>query len=393
MLTFVLFVVILTTLVFVHEFGHFITARKLGMRVYEFAIGFPPFAIGCYRDPKTKKLVWVRGKKKIKRNALDAGGGTETEEHAEYPSTLYSLNFLPLGGFCKIKGENGEEARDPDSFMAQKAWKRVVVLVAGVVMNFLLAGILLGVGFMIGLPTDITGNTDTSAKIIQDPHVVIQQVEQSSPAERAGLQFGDTIVSLDGKPLAKSTEMTDYTKANFNKDIVVGVKRGDEEKTFTIRPAIVKEGEPARMGVLLADAAVVRYPWYIAIYKGFIAAFWGLINIFVGFYILIKGLILGQGMAFDVSGPVGIASVIGKSAKLGLNYLINVSAMISLSLAALNILPFPALDGGRVLFVGLEKIFRRPVPMKYEQLAHTVGFLLLLLLIIIVTGRDIRGLF
>lgn len=393
MVTFLLFVVILTVLVFVHEFGHFIMARKMGMRVYEFAIGFPPFAIGFYRDPKTGKLVWVKGKKKIKRNALEAGGGKETEEHAEYPNTLYSLNFLPLGGFCKIKGENGEEAKDKDSFGAQKAWKRVVVLVAGVVMNFLLAGVLLGIGFMIGLPTDVTNSQEKSGQIVQDPQVIIQQVEKDSPAEKAGLQFGDVVLSLNGQEIKSSQNVIEYTKNNTDKDITLEVRRGDENKTMTLRPAVVKEGESARMGVLLADAALVKYPWYIAIYKGFIAAFFGLINIFVGFYVLIKGLILGQGLAFDVSGPVGIASVIGQSAKLGISYLINVSAMISLSLAALNILPFPALDGGRVLFVVLEKIFRKPVPMKYEQMAHTIGFLLLLVLIVIVTTRDIKGLF
>lgn len=393
MLTFVLFVLILTILVFVHEFGHFITARKLGMRVYEFAIGFPPFAIGCYRDPSSGKLVWVKGKKKVKRNVLDAGGGSEVEEHAEYPTTLYSLNYLPLGGFCKIKGENGEEAKEKDSFGAQKAWKRIVVLVAGVVMNFLLAGVLLGIGFMIGLPADVTGSQDSSAQIVQESKVVIEQVEHDSPAEKAGLQFGDTILSLDGQAVPASQDVIAYTKAHLEKDIVVKVQRGQEEKIFTIHPSVVKPGESPRLGVLLADAGLIRYPWYIAIYKGFIAAFWGLVNIFIGFYILLKGLIFGQGMAFDVSGPIGIAGVIGKSAKLGISYLINVSAMISLSLAALNIIPFPALDGGRVLFVVLEKIFRRPVPLKYEQIAHTIGFILLLILIVVVTGRDIKGLF
>lgn len=393
MLTFVLFVLILTLLVFVHEFGHFIMARRLGMRVYEFAIGFPPFAIGCYRDPKTGKLVFVKGKKAVKRNVLDAGGGSEVEEHAEYPSTLYSLNYLPLGGFCKIKGENGEESKEKDSFGAQKAWKRIVVLVAGVVMNFLLAGILLGVGFMIGLPTDVSDVQDSSAKIVAESKVLVEQVEHGSPSEKAGLQFGDTIVSLDNQPVVRSKDVIEYTRAHQNSDIAVKVARGTEEKVFTIHPEVVKAGEPGRLGILLADAGLVRYPWYIAIYKGFIAAFWQLINIFVGFYLLIKGLILGHGMAFDVSGPVGIASVIGQSAKLGISYLINVSAMISLSLAALNIIPFPALDGGRVLFVVLEKIFRKPVPQKYEQMAHTIGFVLLLILIVIVTGRDIKGLF
>jgi regulator of sigma E protease len=392
MQTFLLFIIILTILVFVHEFGHFIAARKLGMRVYEFAIGFPPFAIGCYRDPKTGKLVWVKGKKKIKRSVIDAGGGAEVDEHAEYPNTLYSLNYLPLGGFCKIKGENGEDAKAKDSFGAQKAWKRIVVLVAGVTMNFLLAGILLGIGYMVGLPTDVSTN-DPNAKMISDAHIVVQQVEQDSPAEKAGILFGDTIVSLDTVPVKRSSEVIAYTSAHSNSNISVEVKRGQEIKTILIHPEVIQEGQAPRMGLMLLDAALVRYPWYIALYKGFIAAFFGLINIFLGFYTLIKGLIFGQGMAFDVSGPVGIASVIGQSARMGINYLLNVAAMISLSLAALNILPFPALDGGRVLFVVLEKIFRRPVPQKYEQVAHTIGFLLLLVLIIFVTGRDIKALF
>ena len=114
--------------------------------------------------------------------------------------------------------------------------------------------------------------------------------------------------------------------------------------------------------------------------------------IFIGFYILIKNLIIGHGLAFDVSGPVGIASMVGASARLGVQYLIQVTAMISLSLAAINILPIPALDGGRVLFVLIEKITRKKVPMQYEQLAHTIGFVLLMILVVVVTGRDIAGL-
>ncbi len=147
------------------------------------------------------------------------------------------------------------------------------------------------------------------------------------------------------------------------------------------------------MGVVLADAGMIRYPWHIAIGKGFMAAVFGLVNIFIAFFVLIKELILGRGLAFDVSGPVGIAVVVGQSAKLGFNYLLNVTAMISLSLAAMNILPIPALDGGRALFVILEKIFRKPVSMRYEQMAHTIGFVLLMALIVVITGRDVLNLF
>ena len=116
-------------------------------------------------------------------------------------------------------------------------------------------------------------------------------------------------------------------------------------------------------------------------------------QIVIAFYLLIKGLILGQGLAFEVAGPVGIASIIGESARLGLNYLINTAAMISLSLAVINILPIPALDGGRILFILIEKITGKKVPLKYEQFAHTIGFALLMILIVVVTVRDVLGLF
>lgn len=398
MITVLLFIIILSLLVFVHEFGHFLAARKLGMRVYEFALGFPPMAFGVYRDPQTKKLVWIKGKKHMTRDALSAGGGKETNEHVEYPATLYTLNWLPLGGFCKIKGENGEEGKDKDSFSGQKAWRRVVVLVSGVTMNFLLAVVLLGIGFMVGLPTDISGGLDAKATLVNQPQVIIQQVEKDSPAEEAGLKFGDVLVSIAEVPMKSSEETRSFVRSRSGQLLDVKIERAIDGQrqilSFPITPR-VSEGttEAPRLGVILADAAIVRYPWHLALYKGVVAAVIALLNIFVSLFLLLKGLILGQGLAFDVSGPVGIAAVIGQSAKLGIQYLINVTAMISLSLAAMNILPIPALDGGRVLFVTLEKIFRKPVPMRYEQAAHTIGFVLLLVLIVVVTARDVMGLF
>jgi len=127
--------------------------------------------------------------------------------------------------------------------------------------------------------------------------------------------------------------------------------------------------------------------------KGFIAAGIGFVNIMITFYILIKGLIVGQGLMFELAGPVGIATIVGQGAKLGINYLLNITAMISLSLAVINILPFPALDGGRILFILIGGIIRRPVPLKYEQIAHTLGFLLLMVLFIFITARDVINLF
>lgn len=389
MFTVVLFILILSLLVFVHEFGHFLAARKTGMKVHEFAIGFPPMAIGVYRDPATKKFVFVRGKSA--RALLKAGGGEETVD-GQYPATLYSLNWLPLGGFCKIKGENGEQALAPDSFGYQKTWKKVLVLVAGVSMNFLLAAVVLGIGFLTGLPTDTSAGVPRQATLVQSSQVFIQQVESGSPAEQAGIRFGDRIVGFNGTELVQSQDLVRLVGENPGVPIELTLNREDQEVRVTIQTAVVKEGENPRLGVVLADVAVVRYPWYLALYKGFEAAFWGLIGIFVSFYLLLKSFVLGNGLAFEVSGPVGIATLIGDSARLGWHYLLNITAMISLSLAAINILPIPALDGGRLLFVLIEKAIGRPVSKKYEQAAHTIGFVLLMALIVVVTFRDVRGL-
>ncbi len=188
MFTVILFILILSLLVSVHEFGHFIVARKSGMRVYEFGLGFPPRALGVYRDPVSKKFVWVR---KGKSNLSETVGGDERIE--EYPATVYSLNWLPLGGFCKIKGESGENADQTDSFGFQPSWKRVSVLVAGVAMNILLAALLFSLGFSIGLPTDVADGIDPQAIMVQKPGVMVGQVVKGSPAQTAGVKFGDIL--------------------------------------------------------------------------------------------------------------------------------------------------------------------------------------------------------
>ncbi|PIZ96027.1 MAG: hypothetical protein COX80_02465 [Candidatus Magasanikbacteria bacterium CG_4_10_14_0_2_um_filter_33_14] len=412
MLTILLFILILGILVVAHEFGHFITARKSGMKVFEFGFGFPPRVAGFYRDPETKKIVWIlgNGKKKSdeqtkeqKATLANTVGGEEREE--EYPATLWSINLLPLGGFVKIKGENGENAREADSFGAQKAWKRIIVLAAGVIMNVILAIVVLSIGFMIGLPTDLSEGVDSQAIMVEQPSVVVQQVEDNSPAKIAGIEFGDKILRIGSADMAwfenenllgeeiNSQKLIEYVNAHSSEEMSLVIKRSEEDLVIKMTPEMIKNADSPKLGIALADAGVIRYPWYLAIYKGFIATFIVLINIFVGFYFLLKNLILGHGLVFDIAGPVGIASLVGQSAKLGFNYLLNITAMLSLSLAAINILPIPALDGGRIVFVILEKILKKPVPMKYEQIAHTIGFLLLMTLIVVVTWRDVAKLF
>jgi regulator of sigma E protease len=390
MSTVIIFILVLGLLVFVHELGHFVAARKSGIKVYEFGFGMPPRILGVYRDPKTKKLVWKWGTSK-KSGLKETIVGEQVDE--EYPDVLYTINLLPIGGFVRMKGENGEDKNESDSFGYQKAWKKIIVLSAGVTMNVLLAAVLFGAGFMIGLPADISGGVDDNAIIIEQPQVLVQMVEKGSPADEAGVEFGDIISSVNNTHIETGDQMVSLIAKNGEKEVDLLVKRGEEEIPLVLTPAILNGEDNARLGFALVDAAIVKYPWYIAIYKGFVAAILTLASIFVAFYLLIKNLIIGQGLAMDVSGPVGIAVMIGQSARLGINYLLNITAMISLSLAAINILPIPALDGGRILFILIEKITRKPVPMKYEQIAHTIGFIFLMTLIIIITGRDVIGLF
>ena len=389
MFTLIIFLIILSILVIAHEAGHFITARKAGMRVFEFGLGFPPRAFGFYRDPKTKKWIFVKGRGKSSLKQTVGGDGT-TEE---FPDTLYSVNWLPLGGFVKIKGENGENPEDKDSFGHHKAWKRFMVVVAGVTMNVILAGVLLGFGFMIGLPADISGLNDSQA-IVGPSEVVIQEVAKDSPADAAGIEFGDRVLFINGEKIANTEKMVNFIREKGGIEMEILVRRANKEMTFKATPSILAKHNDNifRLGITSADVAMVRFPWYVALYKGFVAAFFGFINMFILFIEVIKNLVLGKGLAYDVSGPVGIASFVGQSARMGINYLINTTAMLSLTLAVINILPIPALDGGRAFFILIEGITRRAIPLKYEQLAHTIGFALLMLLIIVVTVKDIFSL-
>ncbi|PIR03115.1 MAG: RIP metalloprotease RseP [Candidatus Magasanikbacteria bacterium CG11_big_fil_rev_8_21_14_0_20_43_7] len=391
MVTVVLFMFILALLVLVHEWGHFIVARKSGMKVYEFGFGFPPRAFGFYRDPKTGKWMFVRGKGK--NTMKETVGGEDREHPDEFPATLYSVNWLPLGGFVKIKGENGEAVHDPDSFGAKKFWQKALTLVAGVSMNIVLAMVLLSIGFMIGLPADKSVFDDPHAIVVEEPSVIAQQIAPNSPAATAGVKYGDKITAISGVPVITIEDLISYVETNPQEEAQLTIERNGEDVVLSITPEVLSEEDATpRLGIILADAGVVRYPWYIAIWKGIVGALIGTIHIFVAFVLLIKGLILGQGLAFAVAGPIGIAVVVGESARLGIAHLINVTAMLSLSLAVINILPIPALDGGRLLFVAIERIFKKPVPLKYEQMAHTLGFVLLMVLIVVVTWRDIVGL-
>ncbi len=370
MITAIIFILVLSLLVFVHELGHFLTARRLGVKAEEFGFGFPPRLFGYYKDSSGRWRI-IRGNKEVSA-----------------PGTIYSINALPLGGFVKIKGENGESS-DTDSFSGQKLWRRAVILFAGVFMNIILAGVLFSIGFGVGLPASLDGAKITSQMEISDRQARIVSVSKESPAELAGLKAGDAILTVSGQPVFKAEDIQNILKNSSAASVAISYRRSGIESQVEIRPIFNSNLGHAILGVEISEIGIVRYPWYLAPWYGFKSAILMLVAIFVAFYQLVAGLFAGHGAGDAVGGPVKIAQMTGEAARFGFAYLINFIALLSLNLAVINILPLPALDGGRLLFLLIERIKGSPVKKEAEAIVHTVGFWLLILLMILVTYKDI----
>lgn len=384
-LTIIIFIAVLSLLVFVHELGHFLTARRFGVRADEFGFGFPPRALGVYRN-KAGKWRFVFGGKTYE--------SLENETKADLvpakEATIYSLNWLPIGGFVKIKGENDNGDTEPDSFAAKKIWKRIVILSAGVIMNVILAWFLFAIGYMIGMPQS-TAEVGPRARV-SEAMVAIVDVRPDSPAAVAGLVTGDSIISVDGQPVALEQELQALIGARPNQEVALIIERNGEEMPLTVTPSANEVGQ-GMIGVGIMAAGTVSYPFFDAVIEGAKTTGWLLKEIVIAFGGLIKNLVGGQPVGADFAGPVGIANITGQAARLGLAHLLQFTALLSLNLAVINILPFPALDGGRILFLLVEKIKGKPVRREIEAVAHNIGFILLIALIIFVTYKDIVRLF
>jgi regulator of sigma E protease len=376
LLTIITFLIVLSVIVFFHELGHFATARKFGVKAEEFGLGFPPRAFGIYHNQDGKwKKVW--GGKKV-----------------EAKGTIYSLNWIPLGGFVKIKGENVTQAdiekKDKDSFAFRPIWQRFIILIAGVCMNVVLAIVLLSVGFMIGLPQELNSGLGAGARV-SDHKIQVTQVMPDSPAAKADLRLGDAILNVDNRNINTSEDLQKITNDNVNKKMTYQIKRGQEELSKEITPIVLSETKKGGIGIGIAETGIVSYPWYAAIREGSYLALYLLWVILAAFGALIKGLFMGQGAGANLAGPVGIAVLTGQMARLGLVYVMQFTAMLSLNLAIINALPFPALDGGRILFLLIEKIKGSPVKKEIEGVIHNIGFALLMCLILVVTFKDVAS--
>lgn len=365
-MTILLFLLVLFVLILVHEWGHFIVAKKTGMRVDEFGIGFPPRLLS------------------IKKN------GTE-----------YTLNALPIGGFVKIFGENAEDAADAagngenisGSFTSKSKWAQAAVLIAGVTMNILFAWVLFIAVFLVGVPTAIDETKATSAASL-----VVTSILPGSPADEAGLPVGAHIVSYsDGGENAVLTP-TAFRTQSANETITpmtITYTAGSVEKTVEVLPKtglIDADSNQPAIGVTLSLVETVKKPFVSAVVEATRTTYNSLIAIAGGLGSLFVDIAQRDADLSQVAGPIGIVGLVGEAAEFGITSLLMFTAFISLNLAVINMLPLPALDGGRLVMVGIEAILRRPLNPVWVARVNMLGFALLLLLMIAVSYSDIAKL-
>lgn len=382
-------------LVLVHEFGHFITAKWAGIRVEEFGLGFPPRLVGIRkRNRGGWEVVWLGGKSEegayADRQTPFSGtsGGVSTFGEATSDHTLYSLNLLPIGGFVRMPGENGDAhdesgMYDPKSFAAKSAGKRIIVLCAGVTMNFLLAIVLFTVAYGLGEPTF---------------PAVIGKIQPNSPAAVAGLRPNDTILSVNGQSVSLFSDLVttvgNAVSADKGQHATVPIQlvirhQGDSAtQAVTVNARVNPPAGQGRMGVE-EKIVFVSSPLWQAPFKGIAHTFSVTRDFISGIGQMVVGAIKPQ-----LAGPVGIVRITGEVAQsvpdLGWWPLLSLTAVLSLNLAIINILPFPALDGGRVVLILIE-LLRGGKRLKPERegIINFIGMAILLALMVIITVSDV----
>lgn len=296
----------------------------------------------------------------------------------------------------RIYGEQGEGKDDNTSFASHPIWKRVLVILAGVLMNLVLAWFLFSLVHLIGIPS-IAGE----GVVIENPRVTILDVAPGSPAAGAKLAFGDVIESLhaEGDSISpKSTdEVTNFVQAHKGAVIEMNIQHNADTKSPIDIISVQSRANPPAgegpLGVALQDIGITRSAWYLAPWRGLESVWYSITATLGAFVSVFKSAFTNHGIPAGVSGPLGLYVLTGQVQRLGLSYFLQFIALLSVNLAILNSVPFPALDGGRVLFLIIEKLRGKPVRVSYEQAAHAVGFVLLLLLILLISYSDINRFF
>jgi len=346
----IIFIVALSVLVLVHEFGHMFMARINGVKVEEFGLGLPPRIIG-----------------------------------KKFGDTIYSINWLMIGGFCKLYGEDGD-GKGKDAFNNKNPWQKLLIVLGGVLMNLVLAVVIFSVVYAIlGVPKETN-------------RVTIIGISKNSPAEKAGLKEDDVIFKVGDKEIKTPSELTAEVANYKGKTVSLEIGGAIHESPVQIQVEVranPPEGEGS-IGISISNTEMTKVPWY-RFYEGIGAGFkeayyWGKI-IIGGVWTMVSGLAKGN-IPKDVSGPIGMYEATSSiKNNQGLLAVIHFFGIISVNLAVVNVLPFPALDGGRIVFVLYEMIFRKKANQKIEIVVNNLGMIILLLLILLITVGDVRRLF
>lgn len=359
--TIIVFLLILSVLVLVHEAGHFFVAKFFKIKVEEFGFGLPPRAFGI-----------------------------------KFGETLYSINWLPIGGFVKLYGEDEAgagrikpsatshkpSADSGRAFYARPVWQRALVVIAGVAMNFVLAVLIISFLFsVVGVP-------------IPKNKVLVSAVVANTPADKAGLKIGDVIEEINGTKITTPSQLVDIAKKHVGEKLVMQVKSQNAKvKSIELTPRKNYPKGEGPMGVAVSqDVTIKKYPWYEAPFVGTKEALNQTWMIARGLGTLVSQLAKGA-VPSDVAGPVGIAQITGRVVDIGPYAVLSFISLLSLNLALINILPIPALDGGRLFFIVVEVVTKRKVSPEFESYAHTIGMALLLGLIALITLHDLVRVF
>jgi len=397
LITIIVFLLILSVLVLIHEAGHFITAKIFGIKVEEFGFGFPlTRPIFSFKKGETKYSFYpaliggfvklygedkagagrISVSKKGQSDVVESKSFSMKEEDVKISSNSIIEEDIEISEKITIRKKGGDDFSR--AFFAKPIWQRAVVICAGVFMNFVLAVAIISFLF--------------SAVGIQTPgdKVTVTQVVKSSPAEKAGIKAGDIIVSVDKAQVASAEQLVTYARSHLGQKLDLRIKdKGLMIKDVEVTPRKVYPANEGPMGIAISQNVVLKkYPWYQAPFVGTKEALHEIVLMVQGLATLVSQLIFHASVPAGVTGPVGIAQLTGIFCS-NTNSCLSFISLISLNLAIINILPIPALDGGRLLFIVIEGVFRKKVDARIEGYAHMIGMIILLGLILLITLHDL----